>query len=48
LRKAYGDVPEGEIAVIASTTGYIEIAINRGNASSLLGLKIDEVVLIEY
>jgi hypothetical protein len=48
LRKAYGDVPEGEIAEIARTTGNIEIAINRGNASSLLGLKIDEVVLIEY
>jgi S-adenosylmethionine hydrolase len=30
-----------------STSGYLEIAINRGDASSLLGLKIDTSVLIE-
>lgn len=48
LRTAYSDVPDGEIAVLESTTGYIEIAINQGNAASLLGLRIDDLVLIEF
>jgi S-adenosylmethionine hydrolase len=48
LRSAYTDVPDGEIAVIPSSTGFIEIAINRGNAASLLGLRTDDVVLIEF
>ncbi|MGV8114496.1 MAG: S-adenosyl-l-methionine hydroxide adenosyltransferase family protein [Lentimicrobium sp.] len=48
VRNAYSDVPEGEIAVLFSTTGYLEIAINKGNASSLLGLRNDDVVLIEF
>ncbi|KAF0201395.1 MAG: hypothetical protein FD170_2712 [Bacteroidetes bacterium] len=48
LRSAYSDVPDGEIALLPSTTGYLEIAINRGNAASLLGLNIDDVVLIEF
>ena len=48
LRSAYSDVPNGEIAIIPSSTGYLEIAINQGNAASLLGLHTDEVVLIEF
>jgi len=48
IRDAYGEVPEGEIAVIFSTTGYLEIAINKGNAASLLGIKTDDVILIEF
>jgi S-adenosylmethionine hydrolase len=45
---AYGSVSEGNIVFIHSTTGYIEIAVNRGNASSLLGMKPDDMVLIEF
>jgi hypothetical protein len=30
-----------------SSSGHLEIAINQGKASSLLGLKIDQPVLIE-
>ena len=48
LRRAYTDVPDGEIAIIPSSTGFIEIAINCGNAASLLGLHVDDVVLIEF
>jgi len=48
VREAYTAVPEGEIAVLFSTTGHIEIAINKGNAASLLGLKTDDIVLIEF
>jgi S-adenosyl-L-methionine hydrolase (adenosine-forming) len=48
VRDAYGEVPEGEIAVLFSTTGFLEIAINKGNAASLLGIKNDDVILIEF
>ncbi len=48
IHDAYGDVPEGEIAVLFSTTGFVEIAVNRGPAASLLGYKPDQPVLIEF
>ncbi|MFA6949390.1 MAG: SAM-dependent chlorinase/fluorinase [Lentimicrobiaceae bacterium] len=48
VNTAYGEVPEGEIVFLFSTTGFIEIAVNKGNASSLLGLKPDDVVVIEF
>jgi len=30
-----------------SSSGHLEIAINQGKASSLLGLKIDQPVMVE-
>jgi S-adenosylmethionine hydrolase len=45
---AYGDVPEGEIVCIFGMSGYLEIAINKGTAASLLGLKVSESVLINF
>ncbi len=48
VRDAYGEVPEGEIALLFSTTGFVEIAINKGKAASLLGIKNDDVILIEF
>jgi len=48
ISKAYGDVADGEIAVLFSTSGLLEIAISKANAAGLLGLKPDEVVLIEF
>jgi S-adenosylmethionine hydrolase len=47
IRKSYNDVPEGEMLALFGTSGYLEIAMNRGNASSLLGMDIDDVVRIE-
>jgi S-adenosylmethionine hydrolase len=47
IRKSYTDVVEGEMLALFSTSGHLEIAINQGKASSLLGLKIDQPVLIE-
>jgi len=41
---AYGDVGEGEMCALFSSTGLLEIAINRGKASSLLGLYQDIAV----
>ncbi len=47
LSKSYKDVVEGEMLALISAYGHLEIAINQGKASSLLGLKIDQAVLIE-
>lgn len=48
VHDAYGEVAEGEIVVLFSTTGFVEIAVNKGNAASLLGYKPDQVVIIEF
>jgi S-adenosyl-L-methionine hydrolase (adenosine-forming) len=48
IHSAYGDVPEGEILTLFGATGYLEIAMNRGNAGGLLGLNINEPVRIEF
>ena len=42
--KAYGDVSEAEMCALFSSTGYLEIAMNKGKASSLLGLYMDTPV----
>ncbi len=48
VHDAYGEAPEGEIVVLFSTTGFVEIAVNKGNAASLLGFKTDQIVIIEF
>lgn len=47
ISRSYQDVHEGEMLALFSSSGYLEIALNRGDASSLLGLKLDTSVLIE-
>lgn len=48
LYGSYTDVPVGEIVGLFNTSGLLEIAINQGNASSLLGLYMDDTVRIEF
>lgn len=48
LSKSYGDVPPGEIAALFGISGYLEIAINQGNASKLLGLRMRDPIRIEF
>lgn len=43
---SYDAVPEGERLALFSSTGYLQIAVNKGKASELLGLRFDEGVLI--
>ena len=47
IRKAYKDVVQGEMLALFSTSGLLEIAINQGKASSLLGLRVDQSILVE-
>ncbi|MDQ3842492.1 MAG: SAM-dependent chlorinase/fluorinase, partial [Bacteroidota bacterium] len=39
ISSTYADVPQGEKLVLFNSAGYMEIAINKGNAAGLLGLR---------
>ena len=39
LSESYADVAEGEKLAFFNSAGYLEIAINKGNAAGLFGLK---------
>lgn len=44
----YNEVAEGEKLCLFGISNYLEIAINKGNASTLLGLYQDETIMIEF
>lgn len=48
IANTYRDVDEGEILVLFNSLGYMEIAMNRGNASGLLGLRAGDQIRITF
>lgn len=48
LSEQYYDVPVGEVLCLFNSADYLEIAVNLGRAASLLGLKIDDTVQIDF
>lgn len=44
----YNEVPEGEKLCLFGISNYLEIAINKGHASRLLGLQQDEIIIVEF
>lgn len=44
----YDEVPEGEKLCLFGISDHLEIAINKGKASGLLGLKPNDTILIEF
>jgi len=44
----YNEVPEGEKLCLFGISDHLEIAINKGNASGLLGLNLGDSVLIDF
>jgi len=48
ITDSYNSVPEGERVAMFSSTGFIEIAVNNGNASKLFGLKENDIIRIEF
>lgn len=48
IHYSYNDVSIGEIVAIFNSINLLEIALNQGNASSLLGLSVDDSVMIEF
>ena len=45
---SYSDVPVGDILALFSCNGHLEIAMNNGKATNLLGLGINEPVRVEF
>ncbi len=45
---SYADVPVGEPLCLFNSAGFLEIAVNTGKASSLLGLNLEDGVNIEF
>ena len=48
IHNTYKDVPEGEKLALFGSTGFLEVAINHGNANSLLGLRISDMIRVEF
>lgn len=48
IRKSYSEVADGDLLALFSSTGYLEIAINKGNADELLGLQLNDMVRFEF
>jgi S-adenosyl-L-methionine hydrolase (adenosine-forming) len=45
---SYADVAKGEALALFSDNGHLEIAIREGSAAQLLGLKVQDMVTIEF
>jgi S-adenosyl-L-methionine hydrolase (adenosine-forming) len=48
INNSYGDVPEGEILARFNSAGYLEIAVNKGSAAQLIGLKLRGIIRIDF
>lgn len=48
VSRFYSDVPRGEKLCRFNDSGFLEIAIHKGNAHELLGLKLNDTILIEF
>lgn len=48
LSRQYSDVPIGETLCLFNSSDFLEIAINMGKASSMLGLLLDDMVQVEF
>ena len=48
LHNRYNETEEGNLIALFNTSGLLEIALNRGNASRLLGLKQNDTVRIDF
>ena len=48
LSHHYTDVPVGDTLCLFNAAGFLEIAVSMGKASSLLGLKLDDMVQVDF
>lgn len=48
LSRSYHEVSIGETLCLFNEAGYLTIAINMGKAASLLGLKLDDMVQVDF
>jgi hypothetical protein len=45
---SYSDVPQGEKMALFGSSGLLQIAINRSDAAQLLGMKVEDAIIIEF
>jgi len=48
ISEDYADVPQGRALCRFNSAGYLEIAVNQGNAARLLGLRLHQEKMIYY
>lgn len=48
INKTYGETSVGELLAVFNTSGFLEIAINRGNVAELLNLSIHSTIRIKF
>ena len=48
IHQNYNEVPEGENVALFNNNNYLEIAINKGGASKLLGIKQFDTIRIDF
>ncbi len=48
LRNSYNEVNEADLIALFGSSGFLEIALNRGKASELLGMGLDSPVIVEF
>ena len=48
ISESYADVQEGDKVCFFNSAGFLEIAINKGNAKGLLGLQLQDIIQIEF
>jgi S-adenosylmethionine hydrolase len=48
ISSTYSSVVDGERVALFSSTGYIEIAINKANASKLFGINQGDIIRVEF
>lgn len=48
ISKSYCSVPDGERLALFSSTGFIEISMNKGNANKLFGINRGDIIRIEF
>jgi S-adenosylmethionine hydrolase len=46
LVRSYAEAPEGELVVLAGSSGYLEVSLNRGSAAQEIGCRAGEVCRI--
>jgi len=46
LARAYADSPEGELVALIGSSGYLEVAVNKGSAAQLLGCERGDSVTV--
>ena len=48
INEKYNDVPPGDKLAIFGENEQLQIAMNKGTANTLLGLKLHEIIRIEF